>query len=387
MSMNKHFFLLAFTLLATVFGKGQAIQRQQVAIFMPLYLDSVMDASGNARFDSKNFPKYVLPGLDYYQGVQAAIDSLQRRGAPLEFFLYDSRGRQSLTQVMNSPALREVDLVLGHTNAQETRLLADAAQRKKIPFISTTFPNDAGVSNNPYFVVLNSTLQTHVEGIYQFLQKHHSNDRIVLLRRSGSQEDQLLSYLTEFGKQTTGPRLSIAVAEISGPVTAPALTRHLDSTRRNVCLAGTLDEGFAQQMLQELNRLGGSYSIRAIGMPTWDRLNFPKNNLDIIYTTPFFYNRNTSLEQSLGDAFQASVNTKPSDLFFRGYETTLRFSLLLLDAKKDISSNLTRKGNTVFTPFLIEPVFKDRSNMTLDFFENKHLYFIRVMGGSRNIIN
>jgi len=80
------------------------------------------------------------------------------------------------------------------------------------------------------------------------------------------------------------------------------------------------------------------------------------------------------------------LSVKPSDLFFRGYETTLRFAQLLLDSGKDISSNLSRKGYTVFTPFDIQPVLKDQSTMSLDYFENKHLYFIKVFGSMKNIL-
>ena len=83
--------------------------------------------------------------------------------------------------------------------------------------------------------------------------------------------------------------------------------------------------------------------------------------------------------------YNATLNAKPSDLFFRGYETTLRFAMLLSDSGKDVASNLTRKGNTVFTQFDIQPVFKGPS-MTLDYFENKHLYFIKVFGSVKNIL-
>ena len=122
-------------------------------------------------------------------------------------------------------------------------------------------------------------------------------------------------------------------------------------------------------------------------MPTWDRLNFNKlSGLEIIYTSPFYYNQSTPLENRLVEEFSSTVSTKPSDMFFRGYESTLRFALLLLDAKKDVASNLTRKGNTVITQFDIQPVLKDKTSMTLDYFENKHLYFIKVFGGVKNII-
>ncbi|HWJ25467.1 MAG TPA: hypothetical protein VNS32_02935, partial [Flavisolibacter sp.] len=93
-----------------------------------------------------------------------------------------------------------------------------------------------------------------------------------------------------------------------------------------------------------------------------------------------------TLENQLSAEYINKMTNKPSDMFYRGYEAMLRFGLLLLETQKDIASNLTRKGNTILTQFDIEPVFKDKSSMTLDYFENKHLYFIRALGGVKNII-
>jgi hypothetical protein len=72
-------------------------------------------------------------------------------------------------------------------------------------------------------------------------------------------------------------------------------------------------------------------------------------------------------------------------MFFRGYETVLRSALLLLDTKKDVASNLTRKGNYVFTQFDIQPVFLDKQNMVLDYFENKKLYYVHIANGLKTV--
>ena len=124
-------------------------------------------------------------------------------------------------------------------------------------------------------------------------------------------------------------------------------------------------------------------------MPTWDNFNFGKaeyKGLDIIYSTPFFYNRLTPLESRLGNAFEKEIGSRPTDNFFRGYETTLRFGLLLLDKKKDVGSNLTQKGNYIFTRFDVQPVFRDKTTMTLDYLENKNLNFIRVNNGVKRLM-
>jgi hypothetical protein len=317
-----------------------------------------------------------------------AIDSLKKRNAPLEVYVYDTKGKEGIDDLLAKKELEDIDLVIAQSSSDETRSLAFFGEQKKVPFISATLPNDAGIINNPYYVILNSTLQAHVEGIYRFLQKYHSLDHIVVFTKDGSQEDRIKSYFDEFAKTTSSTKLPLKFVDIGTNFSAHTLLPQLDSTRKTVCVAGSLDENFGTRLIQTLNSLNSTYPVRLIGMPTWENLNFGRSSdLEVIYTTPFYYTRNIPLEAQLAKTYNATMSAKPSDYFYRGYETMLRFALLLLDTKKDIASNLSRKGNTVLTQFDIQPVFKDKAAMTLDYFENKHLYFIKSLGGVKNIIN
>ena len=382
----KKFFLVSALIISSFTLPAQNGQGHKIAIFTPLYLDSAFDAASNFRYE-KTGAKFASAGLDFYYGAQLALDSLQKRGAPLEVFICDSRGKESISRQLAKPEMQDLEMIIAQTNAAETRILADIAQQKKIPFISTTFPNDAGEINNPYFVILNTTLQGHVEGIYRFLQKYHSLDKIVMFRKSGTQEEMLKNHFVEFGKSTLSTPLNIKMVDVGNEFTEQTLIPHLDSTKRTVVIAGSLDEAFGRKLTQTLSVLNKKYPVRVIGMPTWDNYNFKKApDLEIIYTSPFYYNRSSELENILANQYSKTLSNRPSDLFFRGYESTLRFALLLLDTGKDVSSNLSRKGNTVFTQFDIQPVFKNKSIMALDYFENKHLYFIKVFGSVKNIL-
>ncbi len=391
--MNMKKLLLAgMCILSIAFSYGQELQqapltqRHTIALFIPLYLDSAFDAMGNFKYE-KTGTKITNAGLEFYIGAQLALDSLQKRGAPIEVFIYDTKGKESVQAQLAKPEMAQVEMIIAQSNAPETKILADIAQQKKIPFISATLPNDAGVANNPYMVVLNSTLQSHVEGIYRFLQKYHSLDRIIVFRKAGAQEDLIKTHFLEFSKTTASTPLNLKFVEVGNNFSAATMASYLDSTRKTICIAGSLDENFCVRMTQNLLLLNRTYPIRIIGMPTWDSYNFNKvSSLEIIYSNPFFYNHTNWLENNLYNDFTGKMSARPTDLFFRGYETTLRFALLLLDTNRDIASNLTRKGNTVLTQFDIQPVFKDKSVMSLDYFENKHLYFIKVFNGVKNII-
>ncbi|MBD0280307.1 MAG: amino acid ABC transporter substrate-binding protein [Flavisolibacter sp.] len=386
--MKKFLFLLFILCIVLsvqkVYAQDTRSGRHKIAIFAPIYLDSVFDAVNNYRYSS-TFPRFVNPGLEFYMGAEMALDSLQRMGAPLEVFIYDSRSQQTpLAQQLNSYELNGVEMIIAHATAPEARLLAETAQKKKIPFISATLPNDAGVTNNPYYVILNSTLRTHVEGIYQYLQQYHIRDNIIVVRKNGVQEDQVRDFLLESNKTSMTTPLKLHFENVGATFNISQLPGKLDSTRRNVIVCGSLDAAFGNNLLSQLAAVATKYSITAIGMPTWEEFNLTKpefKNLEIVYTTPFNYSRTTSLSSRLANQFLTTTNGRPSDMFYRGYETMLRFAQLLLDTNKDVASNLTRKGNYIFTNFDIQPVFLNRQNMTLDYFENKKLYYVRVSGG------
>lgn len=378
-------------LMAMAIGvKAQTAQpvRHKIALFAPLYLDSVFN-NNTYRYGS-SFPRFVNPGLEFYQGAEKALDSLKKAGAPLDVFVYDSRGRQSITQRLASPDMRNVELIIAHATLPEVRTLADAALQRKVPFISATLPNDAGIAGNPYFVILNSTLRTHCEGIYEYLQKYHSLDRVIVYQKPGAQEDQIKEYLQEVSQSANGSKVRIEFKNIGASFDTYSVQQGLDSTRKTVVISGSLDEKFGVQLAQNLVALRNTYPVTIMGMPTWDGLtefNKPEyKEVEIVYTTPFYYARTTSLGNKLAAQFEDETSGRPSDMFYRGYETTLRFALLLLDTKKDVASNLTRKGNYIFTQFDIQPVFLNKQNMTLDYFENKKLYFVKLLNGNRTVL-
>lgn len=389
--MRRLFFVFLIALAGCInasFAQAPQSQRHKIALFAPLYLDSAFGGSYNYQFD-KAFPKFLNPGLDFYQGAQAALDSLDRAGAPLDVFVYDTKSATlPLARQVARHELDDVEMIFAHANSSEVRVLAEAAQKKKVPFISATLPSDGNISANPYYVILNPTLRTHAEGVYKYLQQYHRNDRVVVFQKNGVQEAQLKEYLEEFAKNTVSPKLKLQYENIGSSFTGAQISSRLDSTRKTICIAGSLDESFGMSLAQALALLSSKYPVTLVGMPTWDAFNLSKpefKKMEIVYSTPFNFGKWSPLGTELTKAFEAKVNGRPTDMYLRGYETVLRFSLLLLDTKKDVASNLSRKGNNIFTQFDVQPVFLDQDAMTLDYFENKKLYFTRIINGVKTV--
>ena len=356
-----------------------------LTVLLPLYLDSAFDASGQYRY-GKQFPRFMLPGLEFYEGVQFAIDSLKKENVSLELNIVDTRSVKTIYDVLKLPAVTDASLLLSYVSNNEIRPLAEYANRKQVPFINVNLPNDGGVTNNPYMVILNSTLATHCEGMYRFLQLKNRTSTIIVFRKTGPQEDRLKNYFTEIEKSTSGAQLKLKYINLPSNFTAANLTPYLDSTETTMCVAGSLDESFGRNICLQLAELNKTYPVQILGMPTWDNIrDFEKpefKDLEIFYSTPFNPQRNDPVSEQVNTHFKDNLYARPSDMVFRGFETTYRFSKLLVELGPNIATGLGIKKYRIFTDFDIQPVLLDKKTQQLDYFENKKLYIVKKVNGA-----
>jgi hypothetical protein len=359
--------------------------RHTIAVFLPLYLDSAFSASGEYAY-GKNFPKFLNPGLEFYEGLQLAADSLNKTGSPLNILIYDTRSSKSpVSAIVQRPEFSQVELIIGHVTFGEIRLLSGIAKQKNIPFINTNTPNDGGVTNNPSLVVLNSTLKTHIQAIYKFLQRGYATSPIVVFRKKGVQEDVLQRYFQEIDSNTVSVSLRLKFVTLNSNFTTAQLKPYLDSNRVTMCIAGSLDDQFAKQITTQLAALNETFPVQVMGMPTWDISTQFKNKeyrgLEIFYTTPFYNAKMDKVSISINNYFKNNLFSRPTDMAFRGYECLLHFGKLLAEKGPNLGSSIGEKRFRVFTDFDIQPVFLNKQSPTLDYFENKKVYFVKLLDG------
>ena len=370
---------------STSFAQKDTSGKYHLAVFLPLYLDSAFDATGNYRFD-QNFPKYISPGLEFYEGLELAMDSLEKTGSELDIAVYDTRATsKTLQHVLDEPVFDSTELIIGYVNLTELRLLSREARVKDIPFINVNYHNDGGITNNPQFVILNSTLRSHFEALYKFIYRNWATSNILYLRKRGAQEDRLKNDFVDIEKNTASASLRMKYINLDNPADPRQLLPYLDSNTKTIVLVGSLDESFGKAVCAQLASLNKTYSTKVFGMPTWDGIDFSGpayTDLEIYYTTPFYSNPNDSLVSSIQQYFKTRFYSRPSDMVYRGYETILHFGQLLTGHQGKLNGSIGERKFKVFNDFDIQPVFLNKENPTLDYLENKKLYFLKKVNGN-----
>lgn len=389
---KKYLIILLFSVSAifqaakTFAGENSDSTKHRIAIFTPLYLDSAFATDTQYRFSKYVFPKYINPGLEFFEGAQLALDSFAKNNSPLEIFLYDTKSAsQTLEEQLKKTEEDSVELIIAYCSSYELRAFANAGLKRNIPVINVNLPNDGGIHSNPFFVILNPTLKTQCEGIYKYIQQYYSKNKIVVFRKKGQLEDQIKGYLEDYGKHTIGLPLQLKYIDLVDSFSVNNLKTQLDTISTTLCIAGSLDENFGKRLAVQLAALKKQkYQSVVMGMPTWDGIkDFKKpeyKGIDIIFSTPFYNPRTDKTSQEIVDYFNTIMYARPSDMVMRGYEAIWKFGNLLLQYKSDLASNITRKDFNVFREFDVQPVI-NRQTMMLDYFENKKLYFLKWQDG------
>ena len=383
--LSKKNSILSLCFLLLIVQKDFAQQdslKVRIALLAPLYIDSAFDKN-QYKLLPNYIPQYILSGLDFYNGAMLAVDSLQKENVNAEVFVYDTKDANT-DSALNDMKLQNIQLIIASfNNAAEQKIFSYFSISNNIPLISATYPNDAGISANPFFVMLNSTLQTHIIAIQGYLKKYFSKSKIVFITKTGFLENKIKTIFST-ANQTDKP-LQYRLAELPDNFSTDDLFPLLDSTKQNVIVCGSFNENFAINLYNALIN-SKSYRATIFGMPDWDgikELNKPQQttNISIIYSTPFDLLTTDSAQQKIETLYKENFTTKPSDMVYKGFEAMYHFTHLLALNNHDFINHLSDKDFSVFDHFNFAPVKLTGASFYPDYLENKSLFFIKKVNG------
>ena len=374
-------------LLASVSLSAQEIQpkKNKIAVLCPLYLDSAFTGY-TYNLGNNNMPQYILTGLDFYNGVMLAVDTLNKEHINAEVWVYDTKKKNTdISAILQSMKVLNFSLILASfTSPAEQKTVSDFSFANNIPVISVTYPNDAGIAANPYFIMLNSTLKTHINGIYNYVAQNFIAARPLFVTRAGLLENKIAADFKandSLGKN----HFQYRVMQLNNNVFFKDLKPYLDSTRQNTIICGSLSSDFALSLVKALGN-NPQYKTTLIGMPNWDGmrkiLNNTFNNVDIVYSTTFNYDTTDAVVQTINTEYKAKFFARPSDLVYKGFYAMYHYTHLMNEYANELIGHLSDTSNQAKTGFLIKPVSLSALSMVPDYQENKNLFFVKKNKGA-----
>ena len=384
---------LLFSFLKTTIAQVETVPNPRIALFVPLYLDSAFDAAGKYKL-GKTVPRYMSAGLDFYQGAAIALDSLDKEDVKFDVKVYDAKNaKQSVYKIADSGALDSVSVIIGAVSGKEYLDLANIAKEKKIPFISASYPNDGGISGNPYVVIVNSKLNTHLQAIYNYILKNWGTNNLVMYRRQNSADNRVTDVFKSLNNSGGSALLNIKTATLGNTFSVQDIAASLSKDRENVIICGSLDDNFARKLIAFSAGLLANYKITLVGMPTWE--NFADlsrtdlRELPIVYSTAFYNpgQEHNEWVKNFTQKFGRSSYTSPTATAFSGFEITYLLAHLLENGRDNIISHLNDTTHTILTNYDFKPIYKTKSSTIPDYYENKRVFILKQWNDELSKLN
>lgn len=353
--------------------------RYRVAVLTPMYLDSVAWEKNLAQL-----PKFMMPGLDFYQGIVIAADTLKRQGIQMDIHVFDSRSQTlDVASLIASDTLNEMDLIVGNASATDLKLLADFAKKNLINFVSAVSPSDAGQQFNPYFTVLQPRLATHIEKMHRYINARYPEDNVVFVHRKASAEVNALGYFKNDVLNKLPSRFQSLELKNDSSIDIKSLLALIDTTYKTTIVLGVLDASVTYKLLKQLAPFADRYGLKVFCMPTTEAvkaLGKPDefNNLAVFYTSSYMIDRNTPASAYVAKAYKERMGGNPSDVVYKGFESLYYFGRLLERYGVPFNEHLSDNAYAFITPYKIMPV---REKGAIRFYENKFLYLIKYQQG------
>jgi hypothetical protein len=352
----------------------------RIDVLLPLYLNTLVQ---NGKPVYKKTPDYATGSINFYEGMSIAAQSLKNKGMKLELYVHDiTDPLENIAKLTTSKKLDSADLIIGWLQSTDIPAVATYSKKNKINFISALSPADAGTTDNPYFILLQPTLETHINQLIAFSNKKFSkNPKYILHTNNTSGEKEAYTQL----KNALIEDKDLNIIDCSKfKLKTDTLSKIFDSTKVNVIYVSVLDIVNTEQILNALAAMPRAYRFEIFGMPSWKSLRGltqPSEYmaLSIHYTTPFFYDPTTGTGRYITTEYGNTYGGTPSEMVYRGYESLYWMSNLLESHGTIFNKEITDVSAAPFTRYDIKPSWSKENDF--QYLENNKLYILHYQNG------
>jgi hypothetical protein len=358
----------------------------KIAVLLPFSINSYQPEFQDAA--TANFKRSTEIALEFYQGFEWAMTSMEQSAIDAEIFVYDTRNDPvKLRSILNSASFGEADLIIGPIFNDNLRITAEYCKKNKIPMISPLSSSTDITSRNPYYYSANGTADAHYEALARHIKAFYPSDTVHIIHNSTNKSKEVIRTLKQINR-TILQEDPIYYEEI--PMTTESNTFDLrsefDSLSTHVVLIPSYDEVFTNYALNQLAQIKTYYPSVVFGMPTWSK--FKNVNYDYLEWLQVHLTQSYHLEEQNTDIiemtrqFDERFQMQPSAYAFQGYDLAhlvvsylaSRSGLNIRDKEMFFALDTPLEG--LQTGFQFLPVYSKGTD-EIDFWDNKYMHILK----------
>ena len=333
----------------------------RIALMLPLYLDKndIMRKKRAKDDPPKVYPKSII-GLEFYQGVMLALDSLGRQGHKVVATIYDTEKDTSrIKEFMKDPNLPHTDLIIGPLYRSNLMMIRQYAIENKIHMVSPFIATNRILIGNEYISKVKPAVQSTVEEIARYVFAEFIKDNnmsletknVILVHNSDAGEKMLCELFKQKMAQFLG------ASDRTGMMTEPkikvvdylnremqAVEEALSVADSNILVILSRDQIFVNKIIAKLHRKYEDYSIVVFGLPVWQHFrNLEAKvllDLQVHIASAEYVDYHSPTVKMFISSFYKKYKVYPSKYAFEGFDAVYFYIQMLKEYGHRFSSYL-----------------------------------------------
>ena len=295
-----------------------------IALLLPFYknLNDTLVSS----FENKEDANNIILGkskmaLEFMQGIQLALDSLEKTGVSINLVVYDTRNDSSkVLEIVESRLLDSVDIIIGPIYSKNMQLISDRyGNDKKTILISPLSKSSDFLKNNFSTIQLNTPYKNQVKIITEFIEEKYNDQNITICYEE--LEKGLALYMQ---KNLSKSQNTISMMNM--------IYTHIDSIRTQfldtqIIIMPSNNRAFVSKMLGALGGIDSSFIVFGLSnIKNYDHLDLENlMHLDVHFPDPYYFNSNDLKDKILLNNFEEKFMAIPSRFSVVAYNIMMSF--------------------------------------------------------------
>ncbi|WP_209319856.1 LysM peptidoglycan-binding domain-containing protein [Ancylomarina longa] len=365
----------------------------RIGLFLPLYLET-NDTINQIRTYKDTIPVVLErePRLIYsksrnfirfYQGVLAAIDSIEKEGISVDLHVFDTeRSVERVQQIISRITYTDFDYFIGPVYQNTFSPVAKLAQQKGIPIISPLSSQNQELKTNPFVFQLNTSVESVCDKMSDYVCDDFDMKNIIVVhpeRYKHLKEYKVVEdverNLFESGKYWLNDQISykkISFEEYG----LYGIERILCDSCENVIILPINNQPLVENIITNLNVLSQRFAIRLVGFSKWQRFNSldPEllYHLNFTMFSPYFVDYKSSWVNSFITNYRDKYLCEPNDFSYSGYDICTYFSKGISKFGKDFMEHI----NDMDRNMLLQSNYYFKRVNAFGGFENNGFHFL-----------
>ncbi len=342
--------------------KSQLLESYSISFLLPFLYNTFDNINGIPNDKS-------LLALQYYYGAKMALDRLKLEGLNINVNVFDTQASKAITSsFLEGGAVPNSNLIIGPAKKENVKLVADYCKESGITMFSPFNASPSIAKDNPFYVQVRPTLESHGKKIIQHALARYQPEQIVLVvRDKGVEKKRLSIFQDEFPKSSNDSIGKFKELILPGDLKSLAEYDLMPAIKQDVetvfIMPSWSNESFIYSFLRQIRVVKGQNPVVVYGMPQWmnyERISYDYYEaLNVHVSSEFFVDTESESVKAFRRNFFERYGLIPDKNAFKGFDEMMFLGRRLKSSGTFWQENSGKEmGEISGTEFVINPVLK-----------------------------